>query len=81
MMDLYLQRKRDLIQMEADGLLDDDPLETEADEAAAKITKGEGIDAGELTSTSVQAQGKAEEKASALETSISPQLESSKGGG
>ena len=81
MMDMYLQRKRDLIQMEADGLLDDDPLETEADDAAVKIAKGEGINAEELTSASTQAQGKTEEEATVLENTISPQLESSKGGG
>ena len=79
--DALIQRKRALIQMEEEGLFDDEPAELEADQAADQIVSGSGIDAEELGTSNTQAQGKAEGEAINMENSISGSLAASKGGG
>lgn len=79
--ELLIQRKLEWFRMEENGELGNDPLEKEADDSAQKIVHGDGIDAGNLSSASSQPQGKADDNSVAMENSISPQLESSKGGG
>ncbi|MCG8577169.1 MAG: DUF4157 domain-containing protein [Flavobacteriales bacterium] len=83
--DMMVRRKRALIQMETDGLLDEDPstipAEKEADQAAEQIVSGNGIDASELSKSGTQLQGKAKDQAIQMENSISDPLTSSKGSG